>query len=354
MTDSLHIIGSRQMGGAERFFLRLVDGLNERGHLAMAVTRPGSPVASTVNGATTNFHVAMRNGWDLISMAAIRRLIQRTGASIVQTYMGRATCLTRAPKPSIHVARLGGYYKIRGYYQHADAWVGNTRGICDYLIQQGLPSDAIHHIGNFVEPPIPAPAAETATLRRLLGIPAEAATIFSLGRFIEKKGMGDLLGAFDRLPAYIGDRPLHLVVAGDGPLRDRLRSRTRSAELENRVHWVGWQSDPGPYFDMADLFVCPSRHEPLGNVILEAWSHRLPVVSTKTLGALELIRPDENGLLTDIGDPADLAGRLAGLLREGPDEWERLADAGYATVRRDHDRDTVIAAYLNFYGTLTR
>ena len=77
--------------------------------------------------------IPMRNGWDLLSVLKIRRLIRNTGPLIVQTYMGRATRLTRLPRDSaaIHVARLGGYFKIKGYYQHAHAWVGNTRGICD-------------------------------------------------------------------------------------------------------------------------------------------------------------------------------------------------------------------------------
>lgn len=67
------------------------------------------------------------------------RLIRERQPDVVQTYMGRATSLTRLPGVSraLHVVRLGGYYKIDGYDRHADAWIGNTRDICTYRIAFG-------------------------------------------------------------------------------------------------------------------------------------------------------------------------------------------------------------------------
>src|SRR5262249_34769384 len=66
----------------------------------------------------------------------------------------------------------------------------------------------------------------------------------------------------------------------------------------------------------ADIWVCPSRHEPLGNVVLEAWSAGRPVVATTTDGPRELIRPDADGLLVPPEDPGALAGAVGGLLKD--------------------------------------
>jgi glycosyltransferase involved in cell wall biosynthesis len=352
---SLHIIGSRQMGGAESFYLRLIRALNEHGdQSALAVIRPNSPLRQVLGQDEEQFHVPMRNGWDLFSMLSIRRLIRETDAQIVQSYMGRGSRLTRLPKesPAVHVARLGGFYKIDGYYRHAHAWVGNTRELCDYLLRQGLPGRRIYHIGNFVESALSSSEEELQEVRRSLEIPAEAIVLFSLGRFIGIKGFDDLLSAFARLASEFQGRPLFLVIAGDGPLRQALLNQCRELGLEKRVRWAGWQSCPGPYFDMADIFVCPSSHETLGNVILEAWSHGLPVVSTRTPGGLELIAEGENGLLAPCKDPGGLADRLSELLEEGPSAWSQLGEKGARELKIRHGKEAVVGQYLAMYHDL--
>jgi glycosyltransferase involved in cell wall biosynthesis len=354
MIHSMHIIGSRQMGGAEQFYMRFVRALDQRGLAVVAVNRPGCPINKAMNESVPQQTVPMRNGWDLFSVLKIRRLIRNTGPLIVQTYMGRATRLTRLPRGSaaIHVARLGGYYKIKGYYQHAHAWVANTRGICDYLVREGLAADRVYHIGNFVE--LPSPPAETAlqARRQSLQIPADAVVLFSLGRFVDYKGFDDLLSAFARVPRDIHGRPVILVIAGDGPLRKQLHHMARQLALAPRLRWVGWQNDPGPYYDLADVFVCPSREEPLGNVILEAWAHRLPVITTRTPGPLELIAEEESGLLVEIRDPAALAAGISALVKAGPAAWRSLAEKGLTSLKQHHTEEAVLKDYLALYAEL--
>jgi glycosyltransferase involved in cell wall biosynthesis len=334
--------------------MRFVRALGQRGLAVLAVNRPGCPVNAAMNETVPQQTIPMRNGWDFLSVIKIRRLICNTEPLIVQTYMGRATRLTRLPHgaTAIHVARLGGYYKIKGYYQHAHAWVANTRGLCDYLIREGLAADRVYHIGNFVE--LSFPYAETAVQarRQSLQIPADAVVLFSLGRFVDKKGFDDLLSAFAQVPRDIHGRPVILVIAGDGPLQKPLHQLARQLALAPRLRWIGWQNDPGPYYDLADVFVCPSRQEPLGNVILEAWAHRLPVITTRTQGALELVAEEESGLLVEIRDPAALAACITALVSAGPAVWQSLAENGLAALKKHHSEEAVLKAYLALYAEL--
>ncbi len=295
---SLHVIGSTQMGGAEKFFIRLVGALHERDHSAIAVHRPGSPVGRQLGADIPRYLVPMRNGWDVLSGLAIRRLIRETGVGIVQTYMGRASRLTRVPEKlgAVHIARLGGFYKVNGYYRHANAWIGNTRELCDYLVGQGLPAARIFRIGNFVEMPKRLSSPELAERRRTLGVPEDALVVFSLGRFLQLKGFDLLIEALAQVPAEIGHRPVRLVLAGEGPMGAELKKQAAALGLDDRICWAGWQSDPTALYQMSDVFVCPSRRETLGNVILEAWANGLPVLSTETPAARELIQDGTNGL----------------------------------------------------------
>ncbi|SMC17683.1 Glycosyltransferase involved in cell wall bisynthesis [Desulfacinum hydrothermale DSM 13146] len=355
LVPSLHIIGSRAMGGAESFFARLVNGLVEKGAPVQAVLRPQSPLPRHLASSVTVHTVAMRNGWDILSALQLRKLVEREACPIVQTYMGRATRLTRIPKglDVVHVARLGGYYKIQGYYTHAHAWIGNTRGICDYLIASGLPAQKVHHVPNFVDTPAPIPESLRKDLRKRWKIPDEAWILFSLGRFVEKKGFDDLLKAFSLLPEKISSKRIFLAIAGDGPLKGRLFRLANQLGIEARVRWLGWQDDPGPFFSMGDIFVCPSRHEPLGNVILEAWSHGKAVVTTETVGPTEIASDGDTAILARIADPQHLASSIRKAL-EDEDLRRFLAESGNRQFKENYTKDAVVTQYLTLYDRLLR
>jgi glycosyltransferase involved in cell wall biosynthesis len=354
MVSSIHVLGSHQLGGADRFFARLVEALHRAGHPSLAVIRADSPVRQVLPPEIEQVHLPMASKWDFYSRWRLTRLIRERQPDVVQSYMGRATRLTRLPagSQSLHVARLGGYYKIDGYYRHAHAWVGNTQDICDFLVAQGLPPQRVFYIGNFVPEPRAVSAEEMQALRARLGLADNAFVIFALGRMVVKKGFQDLLEAFARLEPLVDGRPLALLIAGDGSQREPLTEAARQLGVAPRVHWAGWQNDTTPFFALGDVFVCPSRHEPLGNVILEAWQHRLPVLSTRNEGAQSLVRDGENALLAPLADPAGLAEAIKRMLALSAAERNRLADAGHATVQREHHEDAVVAAYLAMYEKL--
>lgn len=356
-TPSLHIIGSRRLAGAERFFVRLVNALNARGHAAVAVIRGDSPVAGALSPAVEQVHIGMHSKYDFWSAWQIHRLIARRRPAIVQTYMGRASRLTRVParSGSIHIARLGGFYGLDGYYRHADEWVGNTHGIVDYLRRGGLPAERVHYIGNFVPPGRAVSDAEVTALRQRLGLASNARVVLAMGRLVEKKGFDDLLEAWAQLPPTDAEsRPLHLVLAGSGGHRQALADRVAALNIGSRAHLVGWQDDLALWYRLGEIFVCPSRQEPLGNVILEAWRHRIPLLSTRNEGATELIRDGENGRLVPLRDPAALARGIVALLDTPAAERQRLVDAGLRCVEQEHSEQAVVQAYLQLYESATK
>jgi glycosyltransferase involved in cell wall biosynthesis len=352
---SIHVLGSREFGGADQFYVRLVRALHQSGQPVTAINRPRSPVAEALAGdGMEQIHLPLANRWDAWSWWRIRQEIRTRGPSVVQTYMGRATRLTRVPKgmPTAHVARLGGFYKIDGYYRHADAWVGNTRAICDFLIKSGLPASRVHHIGNFVPEPLQLEINTMQQLRREHALPDDAWVLFALGRMVPKKGFQDLLRAIALLPEEIGGRKIVLMLAGDGPEMERLRGQATELGITGRVRFLGWRNPPDAFYQLADVFVCPSRHEPLGNVILEAWNHSTPVVSTRNEGAAELIEDGVTGLLCDLKDATGMAGAIRQML-EAPDiERRRTAAAGNKRLHERYGQSRIVEEYLALYRSL--
>jgi glycosyltransferase involved in cell wall biosynthesis len=195
---------------------------------------------------------------------------------------------------------------------------------------------------------------ERAERRRGLRLPDGARVLFALGRLIEKKGFQDLLAALARLPHEIGGRPWLTLIAGSGPDGPRLARQARELGLADRVRWLGWQDPADPWYDLADLVVVPSRHEPLGNVILEAWNYRRAVLSTRSDGAAELIRHGENGILVPCEAPAALAEAVAATLAAGDAARAALGAAGHRELQTRHGKAVVLSAYLELYDRLMR
>lgn len=354
---SLHVLGSREFGGADQFYVRLVLALHEAGWPVGALNRRGSPVAAALrDSAVEQLHLPLANQWDLWSILRMRRLLRARSPCVVQTYMGRATRLTRVPAdlPVVHVARLGGFYRIDGYYRHAHAWVGNTRAIADYLVREGLPANRVFHIGNFVPEPRVFLPAEQSERRRLLDIPVDVRVLFALGRLIEKKGFQDLLAALALLPREIGGRSWVMLVAGAGEAGQRLADQAHDLGVADRVRWLGWQDPPDPWYGLADLVVVPSRHEPLGNVILEAWNYRRPVLSTRSDGAMELVQDGENGVLVPCATPVALADAIERLLASDEAALAALGEAGHRVLQANHGKAAVLSAYMELYDRLMR
>lgn len=351
---SVHIIGSRLCGGAERFYLRLTQALAERGHEVLCVTQPTSELNSDISSKARHRAVKMRSVIDPIARARIGSSVKGFNAQIVQTYLGRATRLTHlnsSRKGAVHIARLGGYYAPKGY-RHAHAWIANTRGIRDYLVSQGFASERVFHIGNFVEPAQSMDSTELDRIRQELQIEANAWIIVCVGRLHRNKAFDVMLSAFARLPEIIESRPLRLIIVGDGPERENLSEQAQQSGIAKRIRWTGWQQQTEAYIKMADVFVCPSRHEPLGNIILEAWNQGVPVLATDTGGPSELIVEGSNGTLASVEDADNLADKLQTLLEAEPQYRQSLAAGGLETLASDHDKEVVVQTYLDLYARL--
>lgn len=158
----------------------------------------------------------------------------------------------------------------------------------------------------------PGPGAEAADVRSSLGVDGDETVILSVGRLSEQKCFDDLLAAFANvLPARPDAR---LVIAGEGPERDRLEQLFSSLGLKDRARLLGNVENPHLLYRAADLFVLPSRYEGFPFAMLEAMAAGLPVVATRFGGADEIVEDGREGLLVPTGDVAGLAGAIEAVL----------------------------------------
>lgn len=326
-------------GGAEGFFMRLVPALHRAGIQQLVVIRRNAERAAALREIGIEpVELTFGGRLDLLTPLFLRREIRGFKPHIVMSWMNRATAMCPRGK-FVHVSRLGGYYDLK-YYQACDHLIGNTEDIRDYLVNEGWPAERAHFLPNFVDD-----ATAPAVRRADYYTPDRSRLILALGRLHPNKGFDVLLQALARLP------DAYLWIAGDGPLRDELEALAQRLGVKPRVRFLGWREDVPALLAACDVFVCPSRHEPLGNVVLEAWAHGKPVVAADAVGPGMLIRQMESGILV----PVDDAEALAGGVREvfANDELRtRIAEGGRAAFEADFCEPVVVAKYVAFFESL--
>ena len=216
--------------------------------------------------------------------------------------------------------------------------MANTQDIADWVTGQGWPADKVAYIPNFAE----APAEAAPVERTSLDTPAEAPLLLAMGRLHEAKAHDVTLNALTRLPEA------YLWIAGTGPEEARLKTLAVALGVAPRVRFLGWRNDPSALYRAADVCVFPSRFEPLGNVVIQAWAHGLPVAAAASQGPSALIRDSEDGLLVPVDDPEALAVAVRRLL-DDPMLRIRLAQNGLARVEADFSQGAVVAQWRELF-----
>jgi glycosyltransferase involved in cell wall biosynthesis len=336
----LQLLGSAGDGGAETYFMALTQALAQDG-LAQACAIRAHAGRET---QLTALHIPTQalpfgGPLDLVTRGAVARLGKDRGAKALIAWMNRAASFS--PKgPWGRIGRLGGYYDLK-YYRGFDALVANTRDIQAWIVREGWPAERVRYIPNFAEPG-PEPAAARADLET----PDSAPLFLSMGRLHDSKAHDVSLKALARLPEA------YLWIAGSGPLESELKALAAQLGVAERVRFLGWRSDASALYRAADACLFPSRFEPLGNVVIQAWAHGLPIVAAASQGPSDLIANEVDGLLVAVDDDRALAEAAERLIAE-PGLGARLAQAGAERVASEFSKARVVSewrALLSAFG----
>ena len=130
-----------------------------------------------------------------------------------------------------------------------------------------------------------------------------ALIVGTVGRFGDIKGTDTLIDAAQIV--HRADAPLRFRIAGEAP--EDLISSVEQRGLSQIIDFVGWTDDVDGFLDSVDVFCLPSRKESFGIVLIEAMARGLPIVSTATNGALEIVEEGKTGWLVPIGNAQALA-----------------------------------------------
>ena len=334
------VLAGAAQGGAENFYVRLVCELQASGNFAQQafLRNHRHRLESLSDGGVPALGFRFGGPLNLFDRRRYHNALKAYQPDIVMTWMNRASGST--PRGNYKLTcRLGHYYNLK-YYRHADYWVGISKGICDHLVKGGMPADRVYHIPNFADErvvePVPRDSFKTPRNRPLL---------LAAGRLHINKGFDVLLQALTQIPDAI------LWLAGSGPEEKSLKKLCSELELDDRVRFLGWRSDVTALMRTVDLFICPSRSEGLGSIVMESWAHCCPIVATASEGPGELIDHGKTGLLTPVDQVEPLAEAIQSLIADTKQRTE-LRDNAEKQYWDQYSKKVIVKLYEDFYGQI--
>jgi len=340
----MQIMLSSQDGGAETFFEKLCFAMADAGIRQNVVIEPtprreGLLAAHPLIDVKT---IRFRGLREIPGRIRIRRYVQRVQPSLILTWMNRA--VKRAPKGFCPVvARLGGYYGL-DRYRGCDRLIGNTPDIVEYFLKNGIPAGRVACIPNFGDirhTDLSHDEAKTR-IRTALGVPEHHRLLLALGRLHPAKAHDTLIRAIVPIP------DVTVMIAGDGPLRPMLKALSQQLGVAERVHLLGWRSDTAELFAAADISVFPSRVEPFGNVVVETWAQRVPLIAARSVGPAWLVEDDVDGLLFDIDHVEQLTQHIRTMIAHS-EIGSCLVEAGYNKLQHQFSRESIVKRYIELF-----
>lgn len=264
-------------------------------------------------------HVTKRMGGAVLRAArnARRPCVVTLHGNVFDVPPAEAADVTAPQRGHFEWGRVfGWFFRSRTLLQDADAVL--CVGFSEFdKARQHLNPAKVHFLPNGVHPQhFQVPASERQRMRHQLGFADDAFVFGCISRIDPQKNQALLIDAFAQLHARFPNARLLL----SGPVtRDdfaaKLQHQLRDLNLQQVAHLLPPVTPESPdhaaLFAALDAFVLPSRHEPFGIVVLEAWAAGVPVIAAKVGGLARLVTPPDTGLHFPSGDAAALRDAMA-------------------------------------------
>jgi glycosyltransferase involved in cell wall biosynthesis len=362
----LHIIGGGEIGGAEQHVLTLLNGVDRTRFTPHLVCLTHGPFAALVR--ETNIFtktLPMHFPLDLTPLPGIIRWARQKGIDLVHTHGSRANLLGRLGARWMGVPSLTTVHSSLAH-DYLSPWSARMALGLDRLtlpltsgiitVSEYLAKEVALRGGRNIETiyngqaPISFadPSSSRHQFRLKWGIPADALLLGTIGRLHPTKGQTYFIKAVTQLRLKFPN--LHLLVIGDGPLRQALELELKQSTIPHTL--TGYLPQAYAALPAMDLFVLPSVSEGMGLVLLEAMQAGIPIVASAVGGIPEVVRDRKDGLLVPPGDVVGFSNACSKII-DNPDLAKSLVLSGrsrwpkFSIARMVSETEQVYTRLLN-------
>lgn len=368
-SDVLFVVNNLGIGGSERKTVRLANRLKDEGvAVSLACLNGPFTIEQGIRRDVPLRKLERTGKFSLSALWRLRQTIQHDRPpTVIAVNLYQALYVALATRfvgyrprtvALVNTSTFSGHRFLKTFYQWVLASFDVTVHGCEAqrafwfrsngaawkkstVIYNGVDSSHFEQIRTF---------EAAKRLRASLGVSQDALLIGTVGRLAPEKNQDVLLTTLRRLRVARVDA--HLMLAGGGPLRQRLMQRAMDLAIADRVHFVGEIEDVRPVLGALDIFVLPSiAVESFSNAALEAMSMARPVILSNIGGAREMINDGIEGYVVS---PTELAARLPALIAALYSDGRKRRQMGVAARQRAMDFFSVPAMVAGYRGLLHR
>ena len=366
----MQVIGNLDIGGAQEVVRTLSAYLIERGSPTVVCTFRDGPLRNEIEEMGIPVEVLPGRNHGFLSlpmflkeMAAIRkgliRLVQKYQIDVIQTHLLRSLDFLvgslKFSDPNLLVFwtvhnyqfelradQLPGQrwllgpknYLHNALYQMASTRVNGFIAVSDEVERAILQTMRVNKsrvttICNGVDVRRYQRKVDRNTIRTNLGLKETDQVMIVVGTLKEQKGHRYLVEA--AAPLIAQRNHLHILFAGDGPLRNSLQQQVQQLGLGSHIHFLGNRKDIPDLLAASDYFVLPSLWEGLPMALIEAMASGIPVLATCVSGSQQVVASGETGVLVPPGDVDQLRQAMAEMIAN-PERAKQMGQAGSAHV----------------------
>ncbi len=314
-----------------------------RGHV-VAFASGGGGYAPMLEAAGVQCSLAPQVGAAsaLRNSIALLKLLRRFRPDIIHTHMRNGFVLVLPwarilRKPVVmHVHNI--HDRDYGLTRRPERVIAVSQSVRDTLVRQGTPAGRVRVVLNGT-----LGSHRQKTDHR--SVPLIRPAIVTVAGMMHRKGIAELIAAFDSIaPKHPST---HLYLVGAGSELENFMAQAGQSLTNNRIHFEGFQADPRPYLRSADLFVLASRRESFGLAIIEAREAGCAIIASDIDGIPELLEGGRCGVLTPPNNSQALARQIDRLLDDAHlrHELGRAAQSGLERFTVSKMTDDVLSVY---------
>jgi len=274
-----------------------------------------------------------------------------------------AKCIKAGKLKTIMVPKTGSivpWYKREYYMPYPDV---ATHVICitnftrEYLVDvYKIPAEDVSLVyqGTEVDRFTSSEASRDEALKRYPLQENSHPVLGSIGAMENRKGQIIILQAV-KLLLDAGKLPnIHVMFVGEGPDEEMLKAVTKVYGLEEHISFFPFTSEPNYVFDRIDILAFPSLYkEGLPNVLLEAMSMKVPVISTEITGIPEVVFNGETGFLTDVGNVEQFAEAIEKIAKN-PHTCVEMGEKARTLMDNKMNKKYQFDAFLQCFKKITK
>lgn len=331
-----------------------VVALNRGGYYEHLLRNAGIPVAI----------LQKRFRFDPLTWVRLRRILKQQQPDVIQSYLFSANSFVRLPgvcpagakvvvsERCVDSWKSGWQLAVdRRMSEKMAAMTVNSPSVGDFYEHTvGILPERIHVIPNAVCFQQPADATEdsisSTDLRKRFRLPQQSRLVAFVGRLAAQKCVHDLVWAFQLLRQTVDD--VYLVIAGDGPERDRLADLASRFGCRDKVIFTGHWPNSESLLKQVDAFCLPSSFEGMSNSLMEAMLAKVPVAVSDIPPNLGLVQHETTGLVFPEGDGPEMAKALLRLLTDQQLSIS-CAEAAHEKMARDFTLQQLVDRHVQLY-----